>query len=215
MRQIVKLAEPASLTAYRHTADCDYDGYREKDELRNRLAAEQGGLCCYCMGRIEPDWDSMKIEHWRSQSRFPADQLRYRNLLGGCLGGEGRPPRLQHCDTRKGDETLRWNPADPAHHIETRIAYASDGTIRSGDRTFDRQLNNVLNLNLPHLKNSRRGVLTGVLDWWKMEKSRHHRPPSRRRIEREINNLTHCAASYSPFCQVAVWWLRQRLPRTR
>ena len=79
----------------------------------------------------------MKIEHWQCQARYPAEQLNYRNLLGACLGGDGQPPHLQHCDTRKGDRDLQWNPADPAHHIETRVRYELDGTIRSDDAVFD------------------------------------------------------------------------------
>ena len=75
----------------------------------------------------------MKIEHWRCRSRFPELDLQYRNLLGACRGNMGQPVRLQHCDTRKGEAELKWNPADPVHHIETRIRYETDGSIRSED----------------------------------------------------------------------------------
>ena len=44
----------------------------------------------------------------------------------------GSRAHLQHCDTRKGDRDLQWNPADPAHHIETRVRYELDGSIRVG-----------------------------------------------------------------------------------
>ena len=52
----------------------------------------------------------MKIEHWRSRKAYGEDQLRYGNLLAACRGGEGRPGREQHCDTKKGDREVRWNP---------------------------------------------------------------------------------------------------------
>lgn len=96
----------------------------------------------------------MKIEHWRCQTRYPGRQLNYKNLLGACLGGHGKPSHLQHCDTRKGDLDLRWNPADPAHHIETRVKYELDGTIRSIDPRFNSELETVLNLNTPKIKNN-------------------------------------------------------------
>ena len=157
----------------------------------------------------------MKIEHWQSQTRYPREELNYRNLLGACLGGEGTPWRLQHCDTRKGDSDLRWNPADPSHHIDTRVRYELDGSITSDDVQFDEQLNQVLNLNLPVLKNNRKGVLTAVLDWWKREKARIHGPVTRAQFERERERYTAGAGELAPYSQVVVWWLEQRLFRMR
>lgn len=208
MRHIAKGNEPPSLTTHRLSPHCDYNNYAAKDDLRDALIREQRGLCCYCMGRIWNGTTTMKIEHWQCQAHHPAEQLNYRNLLGACLGGRGQPGHLQHCDTRKGDSDLQWNPADPAHHIETRIRYEMDGTIRSNDVVFDYQLNDVLNLNLAYIKNNRSGVLTGLLEWW-----RTNRPVPRARIEREIDQRTDAAGDLSPYCQVAVWWLRQKLTR--
>jgi hypothetical protein len=150
-----------------------------------------------------------KIEHWQCQSGHPAEQLSYRNLLGACRGGDGQPPHLQHCDTRKGDRDLRWNPADPAHHVETRVRYELDGSIRSDDAGFDAELENVLNLNLPWLKNNRRGVLDAVLGWWRQEKRRG--PVPRDRFARERGRRRDGTGELEPFCQVAAWWLDQRL----
>ena len=64
MKAITKGPEPPSLTTHRLTRHGDYDNYPDKDTLRHSLSAEQRGLCCYCMGRIRPDANSMKIEHW-------------------------------------------------------------------------------------------------------------------------------------------------------
>jgi hypothetical protein len=155
----------------------------------------------------------MKIEHWRSQSRSPGEQLNYRNLLGACLGGRGQPWDSQYCDTRKGDRDLRWNPADPAHHIEARVRYEIDGSVKSDDAEFDAQLNVVLNLNLPLLKNNRKGVLTAISEWWKREKEKTHGPVPRARLERERDRYIAGGGHLAPYCQVAVWWLAQRLMR--
>jgi uncharacterized protein (TIGR02646 family) len=213
MRAIDKRREPASLSAHRQTHHSDYANYARKDDLREALVREQRGLCCYCMDRISSPLAGMKIEHWRCQSRYPGEQLAYRNLLGACVGGEGRPEHLQHCDTRKGDQDLRWNPADPAHGIETRLGYERDGTITSGDAQFDSDLNTVLGLNLPRLKNSRAGVLTGILEWWKGEKARLRGPVPRERLVRERARVAGGLGSLAPFSQVVVWWLDQRLAR--
>ena len=211
MRQIAKLQEPVSLTAHRQAAHSNFGNYQAKDELRANLVREQGALCCYCMQRIYVDSTLMKIEHWRSQDNYPDEQLTYLNLLGGCKGGEGNPLTLQHCDTRKGEADLQWNPANPAHHIETRISYGLDGTIASGEQVFNDQLNKVLNLNLPVMKNNRKGVLTGLLDWFKRERNRLRGPIPRISIERQIEQWARAANDLPAYGQVAVWWLQQKL----
>ncbi|MDZ4803399.1 MAG: TIGR02646 family protein [Candidatus Eisenbacteria bacterium] len=211
MRQIAKGTEPASLTAHRQTPHCDYENYGRKDELRHALVTEQRGLCCYCMGRVRNGPTTMKIEHWLCQSRHPNDQLSYGNLLGTCLGGNGQPTHLQHCDTRKGDSDLQWNPANAAHHIETRVRYELDGSMRAHDAVFDGQLDNVLNLNLPLLKNNRKSVLDAVLAWWKGEKARIGGPVPRDRYVRERDRQIAGYGEMAPYGPVAVWWLGQKI----
>ena len=213
MRTIKKGTELASLTAHRQTPYSDYDNYANKEALRHALVTEQRGICCYCMGRIHNGPTTMKIEHWQCQSRYPAEQLNYCNLLGACPGGDGQPPRLQHCDTRKGDRDLQWNPADPGRHIETRLRYELDGSIRSEDTAFNAQLADVLNLNLPILRNNRKGVLNAILEWWRYEKTRLHGAVPRDHFERERARRTADTGDLEPFCQVAVWWLEQRLAK--
>ena len=213
MRAITKGPEPISLTAHRKKPHSDYDNYRAKDDLQHALVTGQRGLCCYCMGRIRPEPASMKIEHWRCQKHYRGEQLNYRNLLGACLGGHGTPARLRHCDTRKGDSDLQWNPADPAHHIETRIQYEMDGSVRSDEEDFDRQLKDVLNLNLPKLKNNRKAVYIAVSQWWKLEKARIGGPVPRDGLVRKRDQCIGGDGELTPYCQVAVWLLEQRLSR--
>lgn len=208
MRVITKGREPQSLTTHRASHGC-YDNYQDRAALRNALVIEQRGLCCYCMGPIRPNANDMKIEHWRCQARYPEEQLNYCNLLAACLGGEGQPRKLQHCDTRKQDLDLLWNPADPDHAIEARVRYLDDGTIASNDEVFDTQLNEVLNLNLDILKNNRKYVLDSLLFWWRKQR----RPVPRRRIERKLNEYANGNGELTPYCQVAVWWLWRKLRR--
>ena len=213
MRVIVKGPEPRSLTVHRKTPYCDYDNYADKDVLRRALVTEQREICCYCMGRIRDNPTAMKIEHWHCQRHYDGEQLAYRNLLGACCGGEGQPPRFQHCDTRKGDQDLMWNPADPDHHIDTRVRYGVDGHIRSDEQAFDSQINNVLNLNLPFLKINRKRCLNAIIRWWGMEKARLQGPVPRSRFERERDRCIAGTGALNPYCQVAVWWLDQRLAK--
>ena len=182
---------------------------KRRQNSRRALVTEQRGLCCYCMGRIRND--AMKVEHWKCRSRYPGEQLKYLNLLGACRGGHGKPRRLQHCDTRKGDGDLQWNPANPNHHSETRLRYEADGCIRSDDPTVDAQLRLMLNLNLAVLKNNRKGVLDAVLGWWRQEKAKTQGPLPRGRFVQERDQRTSGEGTLQPYCQVAVWWLEQRL----
>ena len=213
MRAIMKGHEPVGLTAHRQTPHSDYDNYPEKDDLRHALVTEQRGLCCYCMGRIRPEGGRMKIEHWQCQTQYEDQRLNYRNLLGACLGGHGQPAKFQHCDTRKGNRHLEWNPADPAHRIETRIRYELDGSIRSDEADFNGQLNDVLNLNLPLLKNNRKYLLDAILEWWKREKARIHGPVPRDGFVRRRDEHIGGDGELAPYCQVVVWWLEHRLAR--
>lgn len=213
MRTITKNHEPVSLVEHRKKPHSDYGNYQAKDDLRNALVTEQRGLCCYCMARIRPVPASMKIEHWRCQRHYRDEELKYRNLLGACLGGQGNPVRLQHCDTRKGDKDLKWNPAEPVHHIETRIRYELDGSIRSDEAEFNEQLNDVLNLNLPILKNIRKHLLEAVLHWWRREKARIGGPVPRDGLIRKRDEHIGGDGALVPYCQVVVWWLDQKLAR--
>ena len=203
---ITKGAEPNSLTQHRAQAHSDYDNYAQKDELRMALVVEQKGLCCYCTGRIRAQSATMKIEHWQCQATHPDLQLAYGNLLGACLGGEGKSPDEQHCDTRKANRDLKWNPANTAHVIEIRLRYLVDGTVFSADVDFNTQLNEVLGLNLSYFKSNRKAVLDSMLQWW-----RGAQPLSSAKVQSQIDRRTSDGAEYQPFSPVAVWFLRQKL----
>ncbi|MEV4933255.1 hypothetical protein [Sphingobium sp. LSP13-1-1.1] len=206
MRAITKGNEPACLTQHRVTAHSSYQNYAGKDALRVALVAEQRGLCCYCMSRIVVDRQKMKIEHWQSQSD-PATQhlqLTFSNLLGACKGGEGGRPDQQHCDTRKGNQSLMWNPATPAHAIEARIRYQNNGEIRSDDPQFDSELDTVLGLNISILKNSRKSALEAVLKWWQIAK------PNKAQLKAKVAKYDNGVGELEPFSPVAVWYLKRK-----
>lgn len=174
------------------------------------MVAEQRGICCYCMSRIVADLTGMKIEHWHCQTRFPERQLDYSNLLGACSGGEGKPSKEQHCDTRKGDRDLSKNPAVAAHDVERTIRYGSNGIIRSTDDGFDREINDVLNLNTPLLRNNRYEALTGFIQS-RPKNGSWNESQLRRWLEQSSRQSG--AGDLEPFCQIVIYWLRKRLGR--
>lgn len=205
MRAITKGNEPACLTQHRATPNSNYGEYRGNPALRTALVAEQRGLCCYCMNAITADGQKMRIEHWQSQSGFAAQQLVYANLLGACKGGEGGSANQYHCDKLKGDQVLKWNPATPAHAIESRIRYQNNGEIRSNDPHFDRELDTVLGLNISILTNRRQGALEAVLKWWQIKK------PNKAQVRSQIAKYDNGVGTLEAFSPVAVWFLKRKL----
>lgn len=205
MRAIKKGPEPATLTQHRQQPHADYDNYTDKTALRVALVAEQHGLCCYCQSRIRPTPEGMKIEHWQCQAGHPARQLDFSNLLGACLGGQGRPEREQHCDTRKGNSGLCFSPCDPAHPIERQIKFLGDGRIESDDVAVNSTLNDTLNLNWSRLVNNRKAVL----DAFKMCLGR-----GAVNATQELPKWDGTQGGELPeFAQVVVYWLRKKQAR--
>ncbi|GBR69567.1 retron system putative HNH endonuclease [Gluconobacter kanchanaburiensis] len=207
MRTIKKGQEPATLTQHRKQSHADYDNYADKSALRQELVAEQHGLCCYCQSRIRATPEGMKIEHWQCQADHPGRQLDYSNLLGVCLGGQGRSEREQHCDTRKGNKALCFSVCDSTHPIEPHVRFLGDGTIKAVDRDINEALNEVLNLNLPLLVSNRKAVLAAF----------QQRLQDGRRVDpaRELPKWDGSEPGELPeFAQVIVYWLRKKQARS-
>lgn len=219
MRTIRKGVEPSCLTRHRQQPNADYANYTSdidpvtskkipntgKDALRMALVREQHGLCCYCQTRIRPNEDEMKIEHWQSQTDFPNRQLNYSNMLGACLGGEGRPKKDQHCDTRKGGSVLCFSVSDLAHPIERKVRFLGQGHIESDDPKIKAALNDVLNLNWPRLVSNRKAVLDAFRQ--RLEKGDFN-------AVRELSKWNGTQAGDLPeFAQVMVFWLEKRISR--
>lgn len=165
MIKIIKTKGPNSLTQYKSQPDAEYDGggfTTVKDDIRTCLLSEQGYVCAYCMRRIVNDNLKTKIEHWQPQSIYKERQLDYSNLLACCDGGEGAPLANRTCDTRKGNLTIRYNPADGAVDIGTKIKFKSSGKVESTDSSFNNDINSTLNLNNPRLVKNRAIVLEEI-----------------------------------------------------
>jgi uncharacterized protein (TIGR02646 family) len=224
MRQIIKGKEPKALLQYRKTAGATYNGFQSVERmraLRRSLVSEQCGICCYCMQRIRPTEDAMKIEHWHSQKKYPPEQLDYRNILAACMGNQGQPEGEQHCDTLKGNKTFSRNPANPVHRIEDFIKYLGDGTIESSDQELSNQLGKgvsnkgvlhkgVLNLNRPLFVLNRLSVLD------EFRKSLPHDKALTKGALRAMERHWGRGATrieLQPYCGIVVYWVKKRLAR--
>jgi len=218
MKQINKIAEPPSLVQHRAKQPAFYDGLtlQVKDELRQSLLSEQGHICCYCMKRIPEKIEKdglvsydMKVEHFQCQENHPLLQLTYSNLFGACTGNEGKPKKLQTCDTKKGNGKLNINLTSNAPNCETLFKYNPDGEISSIDNNeqVNTQLNDVLNLNMQTLKDGRRQV---YLEVQKMVETDSRQLGSKqlkvKYFEQERQKwLNRNDNKYKPFCMVAIY----------
>lgn len=214
MRAIRKGSEPPELSRYRAAGNTEYDGPNftpVKGAIRMALLKEQGWLCAYCMTRII-DKD-VKVEHWhcRSNKVYKGEQIDYGNMLGVCTGNRGGSKKEQHCDERKGDGDIKFNPANPAHHPRLAISYSINGEICSDDADFNRDLNERLNLNHAKLKNNRRAVSDEVIKC--LNKSAGCR--TRAEVDRMVHGWKTPDGSgrLQEYCDVAVFFLEKRRKR--
>lgn len=161
MKKIVKGQEPLSLAQHRRINRTDYDGFRDKQELRESLVLDQRGICCYCMTRIQPYELTMKIEHFLSRTQHPNQRLVYNNLFGSCLGNM-RADAESHCDTFKGSKNFNFHMCTSGS-IHVDIKYKISGEIYSDNANLNNELNTVLNLNLPELVKARKSTLDGFV----------------------------------------------------
>jgi uncharacterized protein (TIGR02646 family) len=225
MKRITKIAEPQSLIQHRANQPSYYGGLtlQAKEDLRQNLLSEQGHICCYCLkripektGRDERISYEMKIEHYQCQDNFPLLQLVYSNLFGTCTGNEGKPKKLQTCDTRKGNETLYINMLTNSPNCETLFKYNAEGEISSIDNNveIDRQLDNVLNLNMQTLKDGRSEIYIEVQEKVRVEskKFKNNKVAFVKQLEQEKNRwLNRVDNKHRPYCMVAVYYLTKKI----
>lgn len=166
MRTIQKGPQPACLVTYQADPAADFESISGacKDAVRDALVRDQGGVCCFCMDRIRPGRFEMKVAHMHSQTGHEDRALRYANLFGACLGGQGKVRKFQHCDTYQGNQDLHTRLDHPTLRLEAVVRYDRDGRISAPSNTvLDREIDDVLNLNEDGLCRKRRDVLNGLL----------------------------------------------------
>lgn len=209
MRRITKGPEPQGLRSYRQ-ATASLPTYRDlpdREALRETLIQEQRGLCCYCMGRVQQKTAS--IEHWKPRSVYPEDELSWWNLFAVCPGGAGTGKVNEHCDKRKAATEISMYPADPA--IEQKVGFSATGEVVSqySDLDVQRQIDEVLGLNIERLKSNRNSVLKSLKEACQREAAGQW---TRSFIEKKIARL-ESGDELVPYASFLVWWLRKALRR--
>ena len=229
MKQVNKIAEPNSLLQHRAKQHSNFDNipYETKTELRQSLLSEQGYICCYCMKRIPEKIEkegivtyNMKVEHFQCQESFSALQLTYTNLFAACTGNEGKPQKLQTCDSKKGNLELSINLTVNLPNCETLFKYNAIGEISStnDNADIDRQLIVILNLNMQTLKDGRSEIYLAVQEKIRVEGKRFKNDKARfiRFLEQEkVKWLGRLENKHRPYCMVAVYFLTKKLKQNQ
>ncbi len=221
MRYIRKGEEPDSLTQYKKESNAYYDGYKQKDDVREKLIKDQGFLCGYCMRRIKKIGD-VKIEHVVPQSTLaeePRKALDYRIMIGVCYGNEkkGREKKYLTCDAHRGNDDLYVTPFD--ENMIGQIQYDSEGHITSDDDDIRKSLQETLNLNYDgpdaYLVQNRKAVLEECKKkLWSMQNNGLW---ARRNLERvlQIYQNADAEGKYIPYSGIAIWYINKRLNNNR
>lgn len=220
MIQIKKNEEPREWVKYRNTPGADYQSI---PELVESLLKEQGYICAYCMRRI-PHRDKLykkdgknyvltdedhRIEHVLSRSKHSDKKLSYNNMVICCPGHIGSE---EHCDRKKGEDDISFSPLD-ANFIST-LSYLTDGTIKSSDSQFDKEINEVLNLNTPLLKANRRESWNVVKK--QMLSIRGDKQWDKATIMQMIKKYSSMhrkdgRLEYIPYCGIVTFYLQKKL----
>lgn len=212
MIKITKGQEPAEWTKEKNTPGMTYETAR-KDALRLALLEEQGGLCGYCMRRVhfEPGTVTYtRIEHLKPRTLSlaegkPEETLAYGNMILCCNGdidGNGK----FHCDVSKDENVIHFTPFDDAA-IATFSYSSKDGSIKSSNAEYNRDLNEVLNLNHPRLAANRAAVIKGLVaemgrKTWKRTDIAH---------KLAYYSGRTAAGQLHEYCGVAIWYLSKKL----
>ena len=223
MRYIQKGSAPESLIKYAKNKNAYYDGYPDKDDIREQLLKEQGYLCGYCMKRLKSPRE-VKIEHIQPQSKLkeePREALDYSKMLGVCYGNEIREgnKKKRHlkeltCDAHRKNRELKVADPHKRSRIE-KIRYESDGRITSDDIELKKDLEDTLNLNYNgeavFLMENRKEVLNACKEKMKRMKERGQwTKPFLKKILKEYEEPNE-SGYLKPYSGIAIWYLKKRL----
>jgi uncharacterized protein (TIGR02646 family) len=212
MKRIVKGNEPNKLLEYRNTVDASYRNMLTdvKDVIRKQLLEEQGYLCIYCLSRIPQKNRQIKIEHFLPESgETLSEELSYKNLFAVCDGNEGSPFPDQHCDTRKGNRLISLNPLD--ENVERQFVYEQSGYLRAKDEGKQVEVDDILNLNINTLVNSRKKLIEGTRKH--LLKIKKQGIWSNQLLQKEIDKLyeKNSEGKFVPYCMAAIQYLGSKM----
>jgi uncharacterized protein (TIGR02646 family) len=209
MITIVKRKEPKEWTEYAATPGVAYSPIAQ---LRHSLLVEQGYICAYCMRRIpltkkdSGESETSKIEHLKPRNYHTNLELKYDNLVVCCPGYINSS---EHCDKSKKSKEITFSLFDT--QLQSSISYGlTDGKIESSDISWEREINNVIYLNNPLLKQNRSQTLEGV----RLAISGTNFSTQALRQKLKEWSEMDSTGKRKPYCGIVIWYLEKKLRST-
>ena len=178
------------------------------DAVKQALLRDQGGICAYCMRRI--DLGSSHVEHIvpQAEGRGSDDPLSvdYGNMLAVCDGFKGDDNGLT-CDRARGNKHMTVNPLKPQTLVDIR--YFRYGRIRSERSEIMDDLTKTLNLNQETLRKNRKAVIDELGRYFNRldEKGKSVRA----HCKKQLDALKSETTKKSEYQGVRIYFLEKRL----
>lgn len=208
MIKINKGDEPDAWTQKKDTPG--FTKYEPITELRDALLAEQGYICAYCMREI-PTKDkgvkeTSKIEHVKSRDDRPDLQLDYDNMVICCPGYINAD---DHCDKLKDGDSVSFSLF--TNYFPNTLSYSTkSGEIKSSNTTWNKEINELLNLNNSMLAANRMNTIDGVHQV--LLKKKWRKAKLQEKLE-EWENLDN-DGKRKAYCGIVIWYLKRKLRQT-
>ncbi|RQO66818.1 hypothetical protein DBR40_21425 [Pedobacter sp. KBW01] len=207
MITIIKGKEPEKWTEYVDTPGVNE--YSPIPELRAALLKDQGNICAYCMRYIpvtkkDPgENETSKIEHIRSREHNKDLSLKYENMVICCPGYINSSA---HCDKSKKSTEISFSPLDPG--VQRSISYGMyDGKIKSSNGFWDDDINKIICLNNPLLKQNRGQTLEGVRN--ALSKTKFRAQDLKQKLDEW--SQPDKEGKLRPYCGIVIWYLEKKL----
>lgn len=143
--------------------------YYSREKLWDKLLLEQGHICAYCGKRLNLS-DRGRIDHVEAKSENPELTFEYTNLVAVCDGQQyGSGSKNEHCDRKKQDSPLDRRlllTKSGNEELHTLFSYSSyDGEMTTTDPLLNKQIKEVVGLNVTLLKERRLDILNNLMAW--------------------------------------------------
>ena len=181
--------------------------YEPIPALRNALLAEQGYICAYCMREIPVKdkgiKETSKIEHVKSRDDRPDLQLEYDNMVICCPGYINAD---DHCDKLKDGGSVTFSLFND--YFPNTISYSTKtGEIKSSNTIWNKEMEELLNLNNEMLAANRFYALDGVQQL--LEKKKWKKARLQEKLEEWENPDNN--GKRKPYCGIVIWYLQKKL----
>lgn len=218
MIPIIKGAEPRELLEYRMSPNASYEDMPTdvKNITKQSLLKEQGGLCAYCMCRINGEkGQKYTIEHLKPRAICSKQEaLDYKNMVAVCEGNRNAHNNSSKtCDAKRGSlsvdkQKMKWIDIMDSASLEC-IKYKRDGEIYADNIEADEDLNERLNLNceVRQLKDCRKKALQ------ELQIQLQKKYPGRTIPAGRIQLLLKHYEEENPktaFCGILIAWLKRK-----